>query len=765
MCIGIIPKFRPLGLSILLLATTVMSCSAREISGTVVRSANELVPSATVTILLPNGKRLQTESGKDGTFHLTVPDGSFTVEVSGRFLRSNPVRVGSAETGPLQIQVSYEIAPIHQSIVISAEAPNPAVENKDTTVFNKTLFGRDDQIFHVLDAGINAGQHEGGGKSVEIRRFGFNLDHGGVSGGLKVLVDDIQQNQTSQGHGQGYLGQLKSLSPELIQQVQVVNGPFRAEYGDFSGLGVVHIRTRESLPNQYTLGVQGGAFHSRRVFAAFSPELKNTEALVAYEGSYTDGPFLKPLHYLRNNITGNITRQLGHERQIGFKFNFGTNRFDSSGQIPLDLVADKQLERFGYIDPADGGHVFSGVGALYFRQEFPSGDMLKVDGFLSRSLFDLWSNFTFYLNNPVQGDGIQQHDSRLQEGVNAQYLHAHKLFNRQAVLTLGGNFHDNQIKVGTYNTADHHIFAINSSNHVRVTNAAGYLQEGIALWGDRLYVEAGLRMDSFRFQTTSLVDPTVGGAQTVVALQPKVNLAYTPSHRLPLTLYCNYGRGISSQDARGISLHPQSPKVSITDFFQWGAAYHQGIFSGTTDWFLIDRSSEQVYVPDDGSIEFKGPSRSYGWEAKTAIHLTRTLALNGGVTAVSNAYYRGTFPRVYIDSAPHIVANAALSLAGWRGFSGSLRYHYGNHYRLTGDGPLVVASGFGVIDFSIAKQLRHSIELNLSIDNVTEKRFYETQNYFKSRVSPTAAAVSRIHATPGYPVAATVGLRFYLAGK
>jgi hypothetical protein len=731
----------------------------------VVTSANELVPSATVKIFLTNGKQLQTESGKDGTFHLTIPDGPFTVVVSGRFLHSDPVRVGSADIGPLQIQVSYEIAPIHQSIVISAEAPNPAVEDKDSTVFNKTLFGRDDQIFHVLDAGINAGQHEGGGKSVEIRRFGFNLDHGGVSGGLKVLVDDIQQNQTSQGHGQGYLGQLKSLSPELIQEVQVVNGPFRAEYGDFSGLGVVHIQTRESLPNQYTLGVQGGTFQSRRVFAAFSPELENTQALVAYEGSYSDGPFLNPLHYLRNNITGNVTRQLGHERQIGFKFNFGTNRFNSSGQIPLDLVADKQLDRFGYVDPADGGHVFSGVGALYFRQEFPSGDMLKIDGFLSRSLFDLWSNFTFYLNNPVQGDEIQQHDSRLQKGANAQYLHAHKLFNRQAILTFGGNFHDNQINVGTYNATDRHIFAINSSNHVRVTNAAGYLQEGIALWGDRLYAEAGLRVDSFRFQKTSLADPTEGGAQTVVAPQPKVNLAYTPSHSLPLTLYFNYGRGISSQDARGIILYPQSPKVSTTDFFQWGAAFHQGRFSGTTDWFLIDRSSEQVYVPDDGSIEFKAPSRSYGLEAKTAIHLSRTLALNGGVTAVSNAFYRRTFPPVYIDSAPHAVGNAALSIANWRGFSGSLRYRYGNHYRLTGDGPLVVASGFGVLDFGMAKQLRHSIELNLSIDNLTNKQYYETQNYFESRVSPTAAAVSRIHATPGYSVATTVGLRFYLAGN
>ena len=220
-----------------------------------------------------------------------------------------------------------------------------------------------------------------------------------------------------------------------------------------------------------------------------------------------------------------------------------------------------------------------------------------------------------------------------------------------------------------------------------MTNAAGYAQEGVTFWSGRVHAEAGLRFDGFRFQATNLVDPAQNGVQTVFVPQPKVNLAYTPSQRLPLTLYFNYGRGISSQDARGIILYPQSPKVSTTDFFQWGTSYHRGRVSGTADWFLIDRSNEQVYIPDDGSIEFKGPTRPTEWEAKTSIWIGRSVVLNGGVTAVSNAFYRGMFPRVYVDSAPHVVGNAALTLGNWRGFNGSLRYRYGNHYRLTGEGP------------------------------------------------------------------------------
>src|SRR5439155_4333484 len=152
---------------------------------------------------------------------------------------------------------------------------------------------------------------------LEIRRFGFNLDHGGVNGGLKVLVDDIQQNQGTQAHGQGYLGALKTLTPELIQDVNILNGPFSAEYGDFSGLGVVHIRLKESLPDQVTVRIQGGSFGSQRTFLGYSPSLPKAVAFLAYEGSRTDGPFRNPLHYKRDNVTANYTRQLGDGEAIG----------------------------------------------------------------------------------------------------------------------------------------------------------------------------------------------------------------------------------------------------------------------------------------------------------------------------------------------------------------------------------------------------------------------------------------------------------------
>ena len=124
-------------------------------------------------------------------------------------------------------------------------------------------------------------------------------------------------------------------------------------------------------------------------------------------------------------------------RGLGLKYNGGWNDFYSSGQIPLDEVTAGRLDRFGYVDPFDGGRVRNGTAGAYFRQEDEHGGVFKVDGFVTRSLFDLYSNFTFFLNDPLRGDAVQQHDSRLVQGANAQYQRPHKVFGLQALITAG----------------------------------------------------------------------------------------------------------------------------------------------------------------------------------------------------------------------------------------------------------------------------------------------------------------------------------------
>lgn len=761
--------------------------SRRTLSGTVATARNEVVAGASIRVRTSAGE-LSAVSDVEGNFTFAVPPGELTLIVGGANLIEVERKIGAGEAGEnLRIEVAYRIPPVHDGLVISAAQLDPAIDRRNEAIYRDTLFSRDDQIFHTLDAGINAGQHEGGGKSLEIRRFGFNLDHGGVNGGLKVLVDNVQQNQGTQGHGQGYLGQLKSLTPELVQDVDILNGPFSAEYGDFSGLGVVHIRLKESLADQITARFQGGSFDMFRSFLAYSPKLNTGDALIAYEGSRTNGPFKNPLAYKRDNITGSYIRRLSGNQQLGFKMNVGRNDFVSSGQIPLDEVEAGRLDRFGFLDPHNGGRVRTGTVSAHFRQSMADGSVFKVDGFLGRSLFDLWSNFTFFLTDERFGDEIQQHDSRLQQGANAQYLKPFTIAGQRALLNAGANYHDNQINVGLFPSVDRapgrkflsdenlaNPAILLTSARAQVRNAAGYIQQGLDLLAGRIHLEGGLRFDQFHFRVEDRIDPAGSGRQGASRMQPKFNLAVTPRRRLPVTLHYNYGRGIASQDARGVAQRPARPRISTTDFHQAGVSQRFARLSVSADLFLIDRSNEQVYIPDDGSFEFKGPTRSTGYEVKAALQLTPFLSLNAGLTQVTSAFYRDALfeeddpapgERKYIDSAPRTVANGGLTLSAWRGLSGSLRWRHISSYRLDPVDPALRAAGLDVLDLSLNKRLGRRIELNLAIDNLAGKPYFETQNYFESRLRPGAPVLARIHATPGYPRTLTGGVTFRLFGK
>jgi hypothetical protein len=748
--------------------------SGRIVSGVVVDQQSAAIVGAMVTAHWANGSRSVVTNGQ-GTFTMRTPALPVTISVTGKYVGVFHISLAAnAPSEDLQLQVHYEIPKAQETLVITATAADPAIDRRNDTVYKNTLFLRDDQLFETLDSGINAGQHEGGGKSLEFRRFGFNLDHGGQNGGLKVLVDDIPQNQATQGHGQGYLGSLKALSPELVNGVDLINGPFSAEYGDFSALGVIHIRLNERLDDTWTLRAQGGSFGGYRTFAAWSPHLKTADSFLAWEHAYTDGPFKLPLHYVRDNFTANYTCKIDSRQSLGFKFNGGRNDFDSSGQIPLDLVYSGALDRFGYMDPSDGGNVRNGTAGAYYKKNLGANDTLRVDGYVARSLFDLFSNFTFYLNDPVNGDGIQQHDSRLQEGASAQYIHAVQVSGFPALFTAGANLADSWINVDLFHAKDRQIIAPvpgnpSTESNVHITNPAVYAQQGVDF--PHLHVDAGLRFDEFRFSVTDSLSPANSGLNHAGSVEPKVNIVYTPTGRFPMAIHFNFGRAVTSQDARGMAIDPTAPRVAATNFYMIGISHGLKRLSVSTDLFLIDRQHEDVYDPDNGTMQYHGPSRSYGWEAKTSVQLQRHVSWNAGLTQVSNAFFLGTAPRAYVDSAPHSVGNSGLTLNGWRGLYSSLRYRHISRYLVVNPDDTSVApappyassaqthaSGLDVLDFAATKKLHGGLEWNFSLDNLNNKRYYETQNFFNSRVTPTAPVEARIHGTPGYPAGFTTGL-------
>jgi outer membrane receptor protein involved in Fe transport len=751
------------------LAAAAAAQSTATVRGRVVDPQGMIVPGATVQATDGLGRvKAETHTDDQGAFALEVAAGN-VYSFAARFDAFDPVfsdlKEVTADLQDLELRFGH-LASTTQTLTVTAHVVEPTVDQRDAELFNRTLFTRDDQVFQTLGAGLSLGQHAGGGKSLEVRRFGFNLDHGGTGGGLKVMLDGIQQNSVSGGHAHGYLGSLKGLSPELIQDVSLINGPFNAQYGDFSGLGVVNITTRDEMPDRLTGRIQFGQFNTRRFFGAYSPHWNQTRGLLALESSYSDGPYKRPLEYLRNNLTGVWSRSLSASETLVFRMYGSTNNYYAAGQLPVDQVEAGHLDRFGNIDPTDGGASRSGTFAGYYTKNYADGAVFKADGMVNRLLFDLFSNFTFFLDDPVNGDGFVQHDSRLQEAANAQYQKPHAFGNGGTFGTLftGVNYLANQINLKLSGRNGRVPTDLRTAAHTNVTNVGFYGQENLVLASGKLRVDLGLRYDSFQFGVEDRMTAAPRIARAGGAWQPKAGVAYSPLESLPLTLYANYGRAVTSTNARALIADPGSVLAATTDFYQFGTSHNYGRFSAATSWFWIDRANEMIYAADSGTSEFVGPSRSYGFEVKSSMQIVRWLSWNGSITKVANAFYRGTSPREYVDRAPHFTAYSALTMSEFHGWSGSLRMRAINRYRLNGEGAGATVPGHTVWDLSLARRINRWLELNFAADNLLDKFYYETFEMYTSRLKDQEP-LERVHGTPGYPRTIMAGVTVRLFPK
>jgi outer membrane receptor protein involved in Fe transport len=389
-----------------------------------------------------------------------------------------------------------------------------------------------------------------------------------------------------------------------------------------------------------------------------------------------------------------------------------------------------------------------------------------VDGMANRLLFDLFSNFTFFLDNPVTGDGFLQHDSRLQEAANAQYQKPHTLGTSFGTFFTGVNFLGNQINLKLAGRQGRVPTDLRTWAQTDILNTGFYGQENLVLFAGKLRLDGGLRYDTFNYRIQDRIIATSPRQdRTGGVWQPKGAIAYTPDLRIPFTLYANYGQAVTSANARALISDPASALTALTKFSMVGWSLNYTKFSIAGDAFLINRTLETVYAADNGTTEFTTPSRSSGWEAKTSYQFKPWLSWNGSVTKVMNAFYRDTSPRIYIDRAPHFTAYSAFTVSDYKGWSGSLRVRAINRYILNGEGNGgAVVPGHTVWDFSASRAINRYFDLNIALDNLFDKFYYETFEMYTSALKGQSP-LERVHGTPGYPRTVMAGVTIHLFPK
>jgi outer membrane receptor for monomeric catechols len=621
--------------------------------------------------------------------------------------------------------------------------------------------GRPAQVLRLIP-GFIAVEHSGGaGKADQYFLRGFDADHGTD---VAFFVDNMPINLRTHGHGQGYTD-LNFIIPETIQGIDVVKGTYHPEFGDFDTAGAVTFKTREVLQENVVQGA-GGQFDTQRYLLMLSPTKDKVRTLIAAEGYYTNGPFQNDNRYFRFNLMGKATLNPTTRSEFSVTGSYQKSNWNASGEIPLRAVTDGSLDRFGSIDPSQGGKTERATGRMQYHYDTPSGGQFFADAYLMYYKLDLWSNFTFALDNPVNGDGINQQDQRYMYGGNLGYRHAGDLFGIRTAATAGlqvRNDSISNIRLGTQTKRTPTGTIVESAVDEASYSPYVKLELQPMPW---VRLAGGMRADYFTIDVRNLCGTCPqqpAGRNDSGQVSPKGNLILGPWFNTEL--FVNYGTGFHSNDARSTVTGGSSPlaraqgvEVGLRSK-PWGQDRTELI---ATLWAL-DLKSELVFVGDAGTTEARGPTRRYGVEVGARGQIYGPLSFNGSFTW-THAEFKDT--GLAVPLAPELTAYAALLLRWPEGLSSQLQMTYLGVRPLTEDRTITAPSW---IDFDLTERYQLPVKLShgrleafLFVQNLFNTQWEQATFAFTSRLpGEPPGGVQDIHFVPGNPRFVMGGLAWY----
>ena len=615
--------------------------------------------------------------------------------------------------------------------------------------------GRPAQVLRLIP-GFMAVEHSGGaGKADQYFVRGFDADHGTD---VAFFTDDMPINFRSHAHGQGY-ADLNFIIPETIEGLDAYKGAYLPEFGDFNTAAAINFRTRQVV-KEGVVQAAGGQFDTQRYLLMISPTKEKVRTLLAGEGYYTNGPFVNDNRYFRANLLGKMTTNLSNRDELSLTATFQKAQWNASGEIPLRAVNDGTLERFGAIDPSEGGKTLRSTVRLNYHYDTPSRGQFFANAYGQYYKLDLFTNFTFFLTDPVNGDGIQQSDHRGVYGGDLGFKQHGEVFGMPGVGTIGFQTRVDEIHARLGTQTKRTPTGTTTDSDILEASYAPFVKAEIqpTPW---MRLTGGVRAELFTFDVTNRCDTCVerpAGQTSSGLLLPKANLILGPWFKTEL--FANYGEGYHSNDARS-AVAPGGVPLARAKTYEvglrsqpWGP---DGLMLTATLWG-IDLQSELVFAGDQGTTEARGPTKRRGVEAAIRGQLSGSLYMNSSITWTKAEFTNGEA----IPLAPELTAYGALLLQWPEGLRTQLQATYMGVRPLTEDRSLKAPS-WVVFDLTerylLPVKLPYGrLEAFLFIQNLFDTKWEQAIFAFTSRLpNEPPGGVQDIHFVPGNP-------RFFMGG-
>ena len=607
--------------------------------------------------------------------------------------------------------------------------------------------------------GLVVTQHSGEGKATQFFLRGFNLDHGSD---LRITVEGMPVNQRSHAHGQGW-SDLNFVIPELTAGLRYRKGPYDASDGDFASAGAVEIDYVDAL-EQGIASVGLGERGWRRVLLADAPALGRGRLLYALEGLRNDGPWTHPDRYRKLN---GVLRWSEGSRSEGWHATLMAYdaRWNATDQIPRRAVAAGTLGRLDTVDASDGGRAqrYSLSGEWRGTGE---ASATKLGAYVVASELALYSNFTYALDDPLNGDQFAQPDRRTTLGLNASRAHFGTLLGREAETTVGLQLQHDDIRNALLKTRQRRTLSTTRRDRID-ESSLGLHAQTVLRWTPTLRTLAGLRADHYRFEVDSDAPLNSGRASDTV-VNPKLGLVLGPYAQTEF--YANAGGGFHSNDARGtvIRVDPASgePAARVTPLARsrgWELGLRSTPWPGLQTSFVVyrlDLDSELLFVGDAGGTEASRPSRRNGFEWASVWKPNGWLTLDADLAYARARFRDRASEGRRIPGAVEGVATLAAAIDHGSGF-GALQWRWFGPRPLVEDGS-VRSRPSATLNGRIGWRLTPAASVELEGFNLTDRRDSAIDYFYASRLPGESAPVEDVHFHPieGRSLRLTLTLRY-----
>jgi outer membrane receptor protein involved in Fe transport len=738
------------------------------VAGAVRDQTGAALPGVTVELTMPRAEPITTTTEASGRYRLEgVPPGTYTL--SFRLLNfGDQVRrdfqVGAQDVtadAVLSLALSADVVVVAKRTFANlADVENPA-ENLvgiAQSASQGAITAQQLDVRPVLRSGevletvpgVIITQHSGEGKANQYFLRGFNLDHGSD---FAMSVAGTPVNMPSHAHSQGY-SDLNFLIPELVAGVQFSKGPYFADQGDFATAGASNITYATELDRPIVHAEYGAYGFARALFAA-SPKLGKGHLLAALETSTNDGPWTVPDAYHKFN---GVLRYSQGDNVNGFSLTaMGYHgKWNSTEASPTRAVDAGLIDRFGSIDPSDGGRT-SRYSAVVDWQHGTNATLTKVTAFGMKYDLDLISNFTFYLDDPVHGDQIEQVDDRFVTGAKVSHRRLTRWGGHAVQNTVGFQLrNDNIPEVALYHTEKRVRLDTRSNDAVLVTSAGVYGQNEIE-WAPWFRTTAGLRVDGTRFRVDAL-DPVNSGIRTASMVSPKGGATIGPWKGTEF--YVNAGTGFHSNNAIGTTITRDadgSAANQVTPLVRAKGA-EVGVrtvalphLQTTVSLWTLRLGSELVYNGDVGATEPGPASERHGVEIANYYSPRKWLTFDADLS-LSQARFTDYDPAgQYVPEAVGTVVSAGASVDGWHRAFGSLRWRYFGPRALVQDNS-VRSEATSLVNLQGGYQLLKNLRVTADVFNLFNEQVSDIDYYFASRLpGEPLAGVEDIHFHPAVP--------------